>query len=270
MNCFTRRKVVHGAMGLQAVDPLGENQIPQEFNLSRGRVHTTHANTKGDTSNEIMNYMKYIYNIYKDHRVRPLAAVRKDREPVEVSAHPANAAGSLSTSPDPSRVRAIAAVLTGRRHCPGRPHHEEVMMTHALAQERLLSPPPPASQIPETPTLFALDLGTTTGWALRARTALITSGTGSFRPAASTAAACATCASRNWLTEIDRLAGPRRGDLRSRRSAATRAPMRPRLRRAHGDADRMVRAARHPLRGRPGRHDQAPRRRQGQRQQGRR
>src|SRR5688500_4150672 len=32
------------------------------------------------------------------------------------------------------------------------------------------------------PTILALDLGTTTGWALRARDGLITSGTVSFRP----------------------------------------------------------------------------------------
>ena len=43
--------------------------------------------------------------------------------------------------------------------------------------------------------LLALDLGTTTGWAFRAPDGLITSGTVSFRPAATTVAACATCAS---------------------------------------------------------------------------
>jgi len=145
MNSFTPRKIVHGARVLQPVDPLVKIRISQKLNLSRGRVHTTHAKTKGDTSTERMNYMKYIYNIYTDHRVRPLPAVRKDREPVEVSAHPANGAGSLPTSPDPSRVRAIAAVLTGRRHRPDRSNHEEVMMTHALAQERLPSQPPSGS-----------------------------------------------------------------------------------------------------------------------------
>jgi hypothetical protein len=57
--------------------------------------------------------------------------------------------------------------------------------------------------------ILALDLGTTTGWALRSHDGLITSGTVSASaPAATTAAACATCVSRNWLGELDRLSGP--------------------------------------------------------------
>ena len=54
-------------------------------------------------------------------------------------------------------------------------------MTHALAQERLPSQPPSGQHEPSS-TMLALDLGTTTGWALRAPDGLITSGTTSFRP----------------------------------------------------------------------------------------
>ena len=43
--------------------------------------------------------------------------------------------------------------------------------------------------------ILALDLGTTTGWAVRAPGGLITSGTVSFRPSRMTAAACVTSAS---------------------------------------------------------------------------
>lgn len=45
-----------------------------------------------------------------------------------------------------------------------------------------LTPSPAISPVGGTPVLLALDLGTTTGWALRAADGLITSGTVSFRP----------------------------------------------------------------------------------------
>ncbi len=80
-------------------------------------------------------------------------------------------------------------------------------MTHALAQERLLSPPPSA-QLHATPTMLALDLGTTTGWALRSTDGLITSGTVSFRPGRFDGGGMRYLRFTNWLTELDRLAGP--------------------------------------------------------------
>jgi Holliday junction resolvasome RuvABC endonuclease subunit len=128
-------------------------------------------------------------------------------KPAEVSAKLAVAARSHSTSPDPPRVRAIAAVLTGRRHCPSRSNLEEVMMTHAMAQERLPSQPL-AVQLRSDPTLLALDLGTTTGWALRAYDGLITSGTVSFRPSRYDGGGMRYLRFTNWLTEIDQLSGP--------------------------------------------------------------
>ena len=65
--------------------------------------------------------------------------------------------------------------------------------------------------------VLALDLGTATGWALRARDGAITSGTVSFRPAATTAAACATCASAPGSTN-------RHGRRRPRRDLLRRSP----------------------------------------------
>ena len=68
---------------------------------------------------------------------------------------------------------------------------------------------------PESPTLlqtirtvFALDLGTTTGWALRGYDGLITSGTASFRPGRFDGGGMRYLRFTNWLTEIDRLSGP--------------------------------------------------------------
>jgi len=55
-----------------------------------------------------------------------------------------------------------------------------------------LTPTPMSAPFPGVPVVLALDLGTTTGWALQAADGLITSGTCPSGRAAMTAAACAT------------------------------------------------------------------------------
>ncbi len=57
-------------------------------------------------------------------------------------------------------------------------------------------------------TILALDLGTTTGWALRGYDGLITSGTTSFKPGRYDGGGMRYLRFTNWLTELDRLAGP--------------------------------------------------------------
>ena len=57
-------------------------------------------------------------------------------------------------------------------------------------------------------TILALDLGTTTGWALRAADSLITSGTASFKPGRYDGGGMRYLRFTNWLSEIDRLSGP--------------------------------------------------------------
>ena len=57
-------------------------------------------------------------------------------------------------------------------------------------------------------TILALDLGTTTGWALRGFDGLITSGTASFRPGRFDGGGMRFLRFINWLTELDRLSGP--------------------------------------------------------------
>ena len=59
-----------------------------------------------------------------------------------------------------------------------------------------------------TSCILALDLGTTTGWALRGHDGLITSGTTSFRPGRFDGGGMRYLRFTNWLTEIDRLSGP--------------------------------------------------------------
>jgi len=57
-------------------------------------------------------------------------------------------------------------------------------------------------------TLLAIDLGTTTGWALRSTDGLITSGTVSFRPSRYDGGGMRYLRFQNWLAEMDRLSGP--------------------------------------------------------------
>ena len=56
--------------------------------------------------------------------------------------------------------------------------------------------------------ILALDLGTTTGWALHGTDGLITSGKVSFRPGRFDGGGMRYLRVTNWLTEIDRLSGP--------------------------------------------------------------
>ena len=57
-------------------------------------------------------------------------------------------------------------------------------------------------------SILALDLGTTTGWALRGHDGLITSGTVSFKPGRYDGGGMRYLRFTNWLTELDRLSGP--------------------------------------------------------------
>ena len=56
--------------------------------------------------------------------------------------------------------------------------------------------------------ILALDLGTTTGWAIRGYDGLITTGTTSFRPGRYDGGGMRYLRFTNWLTELDRLSGP--------------------------------------------------------------
>ncbi|HSG55389.1 MAG TPA: hypothetical protein VLA45_08030 [Paracoccaceae bacterium] len=64
------------------------------------------------------------------------------------------------------------------------------------------------SPTPMDRTLLAIDLGTTTGWALRTPDGLITSGTVNFRPSRYDGGGMRYLRFQNWLSELDRLSGP--------------------------------------------------------------
>jgi len=77
-------------------------------------------------------------------------------------------------------------------------------MTHSSAPACVIPP----STTPMDRTLLAIDLGTTTGWALKSPDGLITSGTVSFRPSRYDGGGMRYLRFQNWLAEMDRLSGP--------------------------------------------------------------
>ncbi len=74
--------------------------------------------------------------------------------------------------------------------------------TLAKPEPALATPPPTLGAV------LALDLGTTTGWALKSPDGLVTSGTVSFRPRRFDGGGMRYLRFVNWLTELDQLAGP--------------------------------------------------------------
>ncbi|SEG35471.1 hypothetical protein SAMN05421751_1417, partial [Jhaorihella thermophila] len=77
-----------------------------------------------------------------------------------------------------------------------------------MADTTLSGVEPGATLNPPSRTILALDLGTTTGWALRGHDGLITTGTVCFRPGRFDGGGMRYLRFTNWLTEIDRLSGP--------------------------------------------------------------
>jgi len=71
-----------------------------------------------------------------------------------------------------------------------------------------LNPEDPIQTEIRAKAVLALDLGTTTGWALRGYDGLITSGTVSFKPSRFDGGGMRYLRFTNWLSEMDRLAGP--------------------------------------------------------------
>ena len=61
---------------------------------------------------------------------------------------------------------------------------------------------------PRNRCVLALDLGTSTGWAIRGHDGLITSGTVSLRPGRFDGGGMRYLRFTNWLTELDQLSGP--------------------------------------------------------------
>ncbi|WP_198370260.1 crossover junction endodeoxyribonuclease RuvC [Roseomonas rosulenta] len=78
-------------------------------------------------------------------------------------------------------------------------------MAAAHASGPPISIPPPVAL--DRPAVLALDLGTTTGWALRSRDGGITSGTITFKPSRFEGGGMRYLRFRSWLGELAALAG---------------------------------------------------------------
>ncbi|WP_245804668.1 crossover junction endodeoxyribonuclease RuvC [Erythrobacter tepidarius] len=92
-----------------------------------------------------------------------------------------------------------------RQPCrPDRPIEEEIVMDRSPH----IAPAPLTAAGTFDRCILALDLGTSTGWALRTSDGLITSGTVSLRPGRFDGGGMRYLRFTNWLTEIDRLSGP--------------------------------------------------------------
>ena len=72
----------------------------------------------------------------------------------------------------------------------------------------VLAPPTVLPTLVATQSVLALDLGTTTGWALRTRDDHITSGTVNFRPSRFEGGGMRYLRFHRWLREMVNLAGP--------------------------------------------------------------
>ena len=87
--------------------------------------------------------------------------------------------------------------------------HRYMTVTRAHARGcTALSGSPATSATDNLRCVIALDLGTTTGWALRGFDGLITSGTASFKPGRYDGGGMRYLRFTNWVTEIDRQSGP--------------------------------------------------------------
>lgn len=76
-------------------------------------------------------------------------------------------------------------------------------MAHMSLIPTTMMAPPPA-----LPVVLALDLGTTTGWALQTTDGLVTSGTVSFRPSRYDGGGMRYLRFRGWLDQLAEEAGP--------------------------------------------------------------
>jgi hypothetical protein len=93
-------------------------------------------------------------------------------------------------------------------HSRSQPEKETTMAELTLTTRMREAIPDRPLAVRTDRTLPALDLGTTTGWALHGADGLITSGTVSFRPGRFDGGGMRYLRFANWLGELDRLSGP--------------------------------------------------------------
>ena len=116
---------------------------------------------------------------------------------------PGTSGGQTMTRPhDPGLGERSALIRLSHR--PGPSIEEEVVMDRS--PHTIAAPATAAGNLNRC--ILALDLGTTTGWALRAHDGLITSGTVSFRPSRYDGGGMRYVRFRAWLDQLAADAGP--------------------------------------------------------------
>lgn len=143
--------------------------------------HTTY----GEANRKVWPLLPYVEG---DPRVRALT--------FPTHSDPTTAAGTAKHQPPSSSTRAA----NQKRKPP--------MANPTLSDAQAGATPKMPMPAEPSRTILALDLGTTTGWALRAADGLITSGTASFRNGRFDGGGMRYLRFTNWLTEVDRLSGP--------------------------------------------------------------
>ena len=149
------------------------------------------------------------------------------------------------SDPDPTTAARTAKHMTAVVFHPRSQPEKETTMAEATLTN------PMREAIPDLPpafradrTLLALDLGTTTGWALRCHDGLITSGTVSFRPSRYDGGGMRYLRFTNWLDRARPAERTDRGDLVRGSPAACRHRRGAHLRRSDGHAHVVERAQR--------------------------
>ena len=121
---------------------------------------------------------------------------------------------------------------------------------------------------PSGNAILALDLGQTTGWAVRNADGAIASGTVEFKPGRFEGGGMVYLRFRAWLQEVDETAGGDRRRLLRGGALPSRCHGGACVWRLPRPSDRVGRDEQDPVPRRAGRDDQAARHRQGQRRQG--
>ncbi len=89
---------------------------------------------------------------------------------------------------------------------PRNPLYAHTRAPHGKFRQNLSDPSVPSKKgtVTMTSTILALDLGTTTGWALRTRDGAVTSGTQSFRPQRFEGGGMRFLRFKRWLVDAER------------------------------------------------------------------
>ena len=171
---------------------------------------------------------KHIHHIHHIHETQQIRGIPAVNVPVNVEMHihrpqvsppgwmtcrERPAAGDRATPVTPPTPERATTASSAKNHAVAalttRPRSRETIMAAAtLTATPAQARPALAASAPPPPVILALDLGTTTGWALRSADRTMVSGTVSFRPSRYDGGGMRYVRFRSWLDQLDEDAGP--------------------------------------------------------------